>query len=52
MGCRVRSPTYPVIWRMTEDATTKAGGWTVALLKDCATAYVKVKLKEITGLDM
>ncbi len=42
----------PQIWQKTKDAAAAAGGWTVGLLKDCATAYVKAKLKEATGLDI
>jgi hypothetical protein len=42
----------PDVWRHTKAAASAAGGWTLDILKDLATAYIKSKLKAATGLDV
>ena len=42
----------PEVWKRTKSAATKAGGWTLGLLKDLGTAFVKQVIKERTGLDI
>jgi hypothetical protein len=39
----------PDVWRYTKDAARAAGGWTLDILKDVATAYIRSKLRTLTG---
>jgi Hypothetical protein (DUF2513) len=41
----------PKIWHKTKDAIGKVGGFSLKLLKDIATAYLKEEIKRRTGLD-
>ncbi len=42
----------PEIWKDTKDAATKAGGFTVDLLKALAKGLIKTQLKKHTGLEL
>jgi hypothetical protein len=42
----------PEVWKRTKGAATKAGGWTVGLIKDLGTAYLKHVIKERAGIDL
>jgi Hypothetical protein (DUF2513) len=42
----------PEVWRRTKAGMTQAGGWTIGLIKDMATAYAKHVAKERLGLDL
>lgn len=42
----------PEVWRRTKAAAGATGAWTLDLLKDLATAYVKLKLKEATSIEL
>jgi DNA-binding transcriptional ArsR family regulator len=41
----------PEIWRKTKASGKEAGGWTLGLLKDVATALVKDTIKKHIGFD-
>jgi len=42
----------PEVWKRTKGAMAKAGGWTVGLIKDLGTAYLKHIIKEKAGIDL
>ncbi|MBO1903977.1 DUF2513 domain-containing protein [Microvirga sp. 3-52] len=41
----------PEIWRKTKEGASTAGSWSIGLLKDLGTAYLKLKAKEVLGFD-
>lgn len=53
LGCDfIDSIRDPQIWRRTKTAATKAGGFTVDLLKDVAKGLIKTQLKKYTGVEL
>jgi hypothetical protein len=42
----------PEIWRRTKEGASAAGGWSVGFIRDVGTAYLKLKAKEVLGLDL
>lgn len=48
----VDSVRDPEVWQQTKGAATKAGGWTLGVLKDLGTAYLKHIIKERAGIDL
>lgn len=42
----------PKIWQATKDAATKAGGFSVDLLKGLAKGLVKTQLQKVTGVEI
>jgi hypothetical protein len=42
----------PEVWRRTKEGASKAGGWTLGVIKDLGLAYLKHVIKERTGVDL
>ena len=42
----------PEVWKETKSGLSKVGGWTVDLMKDAAKAYLKMRVKDVLGLDI
>ena len=40
------------IWRHTRETASNAGGWTLEILKELATAYLKAQIAKTTGLSL
>jgi len=42
----------PDIWKKTKNGASKAGSWSIGILKDIGTAYAKQKAQELLGISL